>query len=170
MMRSYLVLLLLLGACTQDGNQTKLQYMPDMADAPTVKPQLDYLEPPVGAVARDAILYPPTVEEAEKILQNPLGQVSPESPHFLNGKRLYEIQCTPCHGSSLKGDGSVTDMFPRPPDLTSGAYADRKPGFFFYRITFGSAIMPGYGHALDPKEIWEITSYVTSLTSKQEQK
>ena len=55
-----------------DPSQPKVQYVPDMADAPTMKPQENYLEPPEGAVSTNAILYPATVEEAEKNLKNPL--------------------------------------------------------------------------------------------------
>ena len=46
-----------LTACEDQGrNTTKLQYMPDMADTPTVKAQESFLNPPEHSVARNAIL------------------------------------------------------------------------------------------------------------------
>ena len=146
-----------------DSSQPKVQYVPDMADAPTMKPQENYLEPPEGAVATNAILYPKTVEEAEKTLKNPL---PPEAQVVDLGQRTYNTFCTPCHGAEAKGDGSITDVYPRPPDITSEAYQTRGDGFFFYRITFGGAMMPGYGHAISVDERWAIVAYLRTLQAQ----
>ena len=69
-----------------DQSQPKVQYVPDMADAPTMKPQENFLEPPEGSVATNAILYPKTVEEAEANLKNPL----PNDPQVVAlGEKMY---------------------------------------------------------------------------------
>jgi len=143
-----------------DSSQPKVQYVPDMADAPTMKAQENYLDPPEGAVATTAILYPKTVEEAEANLKNPL----PNEPQVVAlGEKTFNTYCIPCHGAAAKGDGSITDVYPRPPDLTSEAYQKRADGFFFYRITFGANIMPGYGHATMPHERWATVHYLRKL-------
>jgi mono/diheme cytochrome c family protein len=143
-----------------DASQPKVQYVPDMADAPTMKPQENYVEPPEGSVATNAVLYPKTVEEAEKTLKNPL----PNDPQIVAlGEKTYNTFCTPCHGAAAKGDGSITDVYPMPPDLTTEAYQKREDGFFFYRITFGANIMPGYGHATMPHERWATVHYLRKL-------
>jgi mono/diheme cytochrome c family protein len=143
-----------------DSSQPKVQYVPDMADAPTLKPQENFLEPPEGSVATNAILYPSSVEDAEKNLKNPL----PADPQILElGQRTYDTFCIPCHGASAKGDGSITDIYPRPPDITAEAYQKRGDGFFFYRITFGGNIMPAYGHATMPNERWAVVHYLRKL-------
>jgi cytochrome c5 len=143
-----------------DNSQPKVQYVPDMADAPTMKPQENYIDPPEGSVATTAILYPKTVEEAEANLKNPL----PNEPQVLAlGEKTYNTFCVPCHGAAAKGDGSITDVYPQPPDLTSEAYQKRADGFFFYRITFGANIMPGYGHATMPHERWATVHYLRKL-------
>ena len=64
-------LLVSVSSC-MDGETTKLQYMPDMADAPTVKSYREYLDPPEGSIAIDAVFYPESAEQAELILENPL--------------------------------------------------------------------------------------------------
>jgi len=143
-----------------DPTQPKVQYVPDMADAPTMKPQENYLEPPEGAVSSSAILYPATVEEAEKNLKNPL----PNEPQVVAlGEKTFNTFCIPCHGAAAKGDGSITDLYPRPPDLTAEIYQKRGDGFFFHRITFGANIMPGYGHAIMPHERWATVHYLRKL-------
>jgi mono/diheme cytochrome c family protein len=156
---------MLLSACDKDPNATKLQYMPDMADAPTVKAQEDFLDPPEGSVAMSAILYPANADEAEKQLQNPFAGVpEPEAiTHLAQGKVLFETYCAVCHGIDAKGEGYIVDKFPRPPDLAADPYLTRADGFFFYRITFGSAIMPSYGHAISPHERWQIILHLRTL-------
>jgi mono/diheme cytochrome c family protein len=147
-------------ACNQNPNQTKLQYMPDMADNPTVKAQEGYLDPPEHSVAMNAILYPKTVEEAEQLLRNPY----PNSDEVLSkGKDLYETFCTACHGSNGAGGGGVTSYFEGIPNIAGDLYRNRQDGFFFYRITFGKGRMPGYGHAISPNERWYIIHHLRTL-------
>lgn len=149
-------------SCEQDTNITKLQYMPDMVDAPIVKAYRGYLDPPEGSVAINALLYPKSVEQAEAVLINPL-KSSNYSQELSAGKTLFSDFCAVCHGIHGKGDGTVVHKFPRPPDLISETYKKRKDGLFFHTITFGSALMPGYGHALSVNERWQIVLYLRSL-------
>lgn len=152
-------ILLVLSAIACTNNTTKLQYMPDMADAPTVKPQEGYLDPPLGSVARGAVKYAATAETSTAL---------PSEPRNLEeGKRLYETFCLVCHGAQGKGNGTIIDDYPQPPDITQQVYHQRGDGFFFHRITFGTAIMPGYGHATWPRERWQIVYYVRTLQGKQ---
>lgn len=148
-------------ACTGNPNDTKLQYFPDMADSPAFKTQGNYIDPPEGSIARSAILYPDTKEESETLLQNPYqGQAE---KHLQNGEHLFNIYCSVCHGPRAKGDGNITDKFPRPPDLTMDMYKAKKDGSLFHTITFGSALMPSYGHATTANERWEIILYLRTL-------
>ncbi|NRA44963.1 MAG: c-type cytochrome [Oligoflexales bacterium] len=160
-------LVLVMASCKNDPNQTKLTYMPDMADAPTVKPQQDYLDPPNGSVAQNAPLYPPEdqVEIWEKTLSNPYYQVSKKSQEIAReeGAVLYETNCSPCHGKTGKGDGTVTDKYPPPPDLTNELYAERRDGFFFHKITVGGPIMPSRGAETYTHERWKIILHLRTL-------
>ena len=156
------ICLIALAGCKKSPNETKLTYMPDMADAPTAKAQRTYLDPPDGAVTRNAILYPKTVEESEDILVSPY-QEEPSGDVLAQGEKLYSTYCTVCHGPSAKGGGSIQDKFPAPPDITGEAYQKRKDGFYFYRVTFGTALMPSYGHATSAKERWQIVAYLRKL-------
>jgi len=153
----------LMQACNNDPNQTKLQYVPDMADSASVKPQRDFLAPPEGAVAMNAILYPATIEESATLLKNPF----PASPEIeAKGQVLYDTFCIPCHGADAKGQGSITDLFPPPPDLTLEGSVGRTDGFLFHKITFGGPIMPAMGHSISAHERWQIVHYVRVLQQK----
>ena len=66
-------------------------------------------------------------------------------------------------GKDGKGKGTLGDVYPPAADLTNAVYAGRGDGFFFHRITFGSALMPPYGHATSPQERWLIVKYVRKL-------
>lgn len=140
----------------------KIQYVPDMADSPAIKAQKSYLDPPEGAVAMNAILYPKTPEEAEKVLQMP-PRIASDPATAAQGKKLFETFCAVCHGLDVKGTGTLGDAFPHPPDLTVDMYKNHGDGFFFYRITFGSAVMPSYGDAISPAERWQIITHLRTL-------
>lgn len=148
-----------------DETKTKIQYMPDMADAPTVKAQEDYLNPPEGSVAITSIPYGSTPEENAQYMTNPVpsteGSVS-------QGEKLFNTFCTVCHGKDGKGKGTITDEFPQPPDITADVYKQKPDSFFFYRIsTGGAAFMPSYAHAIDLKERWMIVNYLRKLQGVQ---
>lgn len=161
-MKKILRLAFLLAATSCLDPQTpKMQYVPDMADAPFLKPQRNYLEPPEHSVATTALLYPETAEIAEKNLRNPL----PATQATVDaGKHWYNTFCVNCHGADGKGVGSITDVYMPAPNLTVADYEKRGDGFFFHRITFGAqAIMPPYGHAITPTERWQIVHYLRVL-------
>ncbi|MCX6116967.1 MAG: cytochrome c [Proteobacteria bacterium] len=143
-----------------DRSIPKIQYVPDMADAPTLKPQENYLEAPEHSVPMNAFLYPKTVEEAEANLKN---QLAPNEKTLAIGERMYNTYCIPCHGPQGKGDGSIVDVYVKPPDITDANYQKRGDGLFFHRITFGANVMPGYGHATTVNERWAIVHYIRKL-------
>jgi mono/diheme cytochrome c family protein len=149
-----------LTGCRYDGTGTKMQWAPDMADSPANKAQRSYLDPPEGAVAMNALLYPKTPEEAE--VQYTMPEALANDPRGLEkGKQLFNTFCIPCHGADAKG-GHLNPAI-QPPDLTHPSYVARKDGFFFYRITFGANVMPGYGYAISTWERWFIIRYLRTL-------
>lgn len=154
-------------AACDDPKKTKLQYFPDMVDSPAFKAQGNYLDPPEGSISYKAVLYPDTAEEAEHLFKNPFKDSTgrERTRHLENGKRLYEIYCSVCHGDGGAGGmtGKISDVFVPSPNLMLDAYANRKDGFYFYRITHGSAIMPKYGDKTTIPERWEITMHLREL-------
>lgn len=164
------IALTVLSSCSverTDPNQTKLQYVPDMADNPTVKAQESYLLPPENSVATSAVLYPATDALAEKEFNDPVKDDSPGAikRRKEQGKVLYQTYCSVCHGD--KGDGKPylgkAYMGGVVPSLITKAVAARKDGFYFQKISKGGPIMPGYAHATHYLERWKIIRYVREL-------
>lgn len=151
------------GCSKSDRNQTKLQYMPDMADNPTVKAHESYLNPPDHSVSTTAVLYPEDDFQAEKEFKNPLQPGSKED--LVQGKVLYETYCSVCHGVTGDGKGTLGEAYLGGvvPPVTTDILADRKDGFFFQKISKGGAIMPSYGHATHYLERWKIIAYIRKL-------
>jgi mono/diheme cytochrome c family protein len=156
------LLLLAAAGCDVGPNGRKIQYLPDMADSPAPKAQKEYLDPPEGSVAMNAIFYPKSIQEAEKVLTTPEAIAKdPATP--AKGKVLFETFCIPCHGKDAKGHGTLGPNYPPPPDLTQPIEAAHGDGFFFYQITFGGAIMPAYGYAISANERWMIIAHLREM-------
>lgn len=158
-----------MSACDSHGpNTTKLQYMPDMVDAPTAKAQKSYIDPPDGSVTINAILYPDTYEQAEAELRNPFGEGAQANAETQkSGQHLYDTFCAVCHGLDGKGKGLLGDAYPIPvPDITRPDMLSKKDGFFFLRISNGGQMMPAYAYAISPGERWQLISYLRSLQTQ----
>lgn len=106
-------------------------------------------------------------EDAEK-LTNPL-HGDPTST--ANGKRLFTVNCQPCHGDISKkpyAPGPVgAKALQVPPDLTSDMYKTRTEGSIYATIHFGIRLMPAHGWKLSPTEHWDIVNYVKNQQGLQ---
>ena len=160
-----LVLIATIVGCSDTTDKPKIQYMPDMADTPIVKPQEDFLNPPDHSIATNAIIYPDDMEVAESEFRNPFPS---NKDNLVPGKKLYNIYCALCHGTDGKGGGTLTEAYPKAsvPDITRADLTERKDGFFFMKITEGGPMMPSYGHATTRQERWQIILYLRSLQGK----
>lgn len=111
-------------------------------------------------------------QEALK-LKNPLRG---DMASILSGRRLYEVNCAPCHGTyDAAGAHIVSIVGPQvgAPDLALPTYWDhetdssgngRTDGSIYGTIHLGGmAIMPAYGWKLSPTEHWDIINYLRSF-------
>lgn len=181
---------LVLVGCSAGGDNPGLEYAPNMyvsfayepmtqlatddASNPngsnTINPNgLNMRFPVKGTIARGQLDYatynlPKSNEsyEASASWKNPL---SATEYNLTEGKRLYNIQCTPCHGDDGLGKGTIVadGKFPQVP-----AYGDRlptiNPGKAFYSITHGKNLMGAYGSALSPTQRWQVVHYIYNLS------
>ncbi len=157
------LLVLSLAACKINSSDTKIQYMPDMADSPVIDSQGGFIDPPDHSIATGAILYPENQTEAGEVLKNPV----PSTPETIaEGKRLWMIFCKNCHGLEGQGDGTLGPTYPYPPTLITDPYRAMADGSYYYHITKGGSIMPAYGNRVSSEERWQIINYIRSLQNK----
>jgi mono/diheme cytochrome c family protein len=148
----------------------------DMIDQPKLKPQradifgaraTGLMEPPAGAVALDEAPYPFTqaqATEAGLALRNPL----PHSPDVLtHGKFVWENVCITCHGPRGAGDGTLTQVFPKPPSLMTQRVRDWPDGEIFHRPMRGQGSMPSHARQLDARDIWSVVHYIRQMQSEE---
>lgn len=89
------------------------------------------------------------------------------------GKRLYEINCSQCHGAWKGGAFIPPAIKPaewlRQPEILAANYLSFPDGFFFTAIHFGFGLnMPSYGNRLSINEHWDLVSYLRSVQKERE--
>ena len=80
------------------------------------------------------------------------------------GKKIYEVMCTHCHGAKGAGDGKVVkasgDLIVPP---TYVSLKDRTLGSIFHTITHGKNAMGPHGSQLNKDERWKVALYIRTL-------
>ena len=175
--------ILMMSSCGAGGEDPGNEYAPNMyvsfayepmtqlADKPnTINPNGMNMRLPVkGTIARGQLDYatynlPKTNEgyEAAAALKNP---IPVNTYNVAEGKRLYNINCTPCHGETGKADGTivVAGKFPPPPSYDSDRIRTTPEGKMFFSIKYGKNLMGAYGTVLNPHQIWQVIHYVNTL-------
>jgi mono/diheme cytochrome c family protein len=99
--------------------------------------------------------------------------------NLFEGRALYAMNCRPCHGDSVSGDGPMADGFKlRPIDFTeNGTIETIVEGYTFWRVTNGGpglpveatpwdSAMPVWGHNISEEERWKIIMAEYDLAQK----
>lgn len=118
-----------------------------------------------GSVAIGSVARSPLTREAARATTNP---VKSDHRSTESGKRLYAVNCAPCHGNwkDNKHQMGISPLLPGP-DLSLDAIAQKPDGHFFEFIHFGGlAIMPALGYKLSIKEHWDIVNYLREVQGK----
>ena len=122
----------------------------DMASHASYMYRTYYPESDTGSYAR-----------AGRELKNPLAN---NAETLELGKKVFNINCTPCHGETGAGDGSIVASGAYPP---VPAYKTRLPtiteGNMFHSITYGKNLMGSYASQVTPKERWAVILYIQKL-------
>jgi len=89
-----------------------------------------------------------------------------------HGERLYQSNCSPCHGRRIEGkqiEGGVQQWMPGLP-LFEPMMKDKPDGHFYQAIHYGFAgIMPSYGYKFSIEEEWDIVNYIRSVQNAKGQ-
>lgn len=167
-----LVIVVSIASC---GNKRtpQLQYMPDMyesipydADAenglngkPVNSKPVAGSIPRGGHPAYDFADSNQGYEKAKTSLKKPLEK---SEENLTNGKAMYTIYCTSCHGKKGDGNGylSQAEKF-----LGIPSYKDRDitEGSIYHVLMHGKNLMGSHSSQLTYKERWQIVQYVEVL-------
>ena len=95
------------------------------------------------------------------IIKNPLGK-SPAS--IEEGKKIFMLYCSICHGNKGKGDGiGGVGLKPRPSNFTIPKVQEQSDGAIYWKLAEGRAPMAGYGEILTETERWQLVSFIRTL-------
>jgi mono/diheme cytochrome c family protein len=172
----------IIASCSANGDNPGMEYAPNMYHSFAYEPLsqeedkpnkindngMNMRLPAKNTIARGQADYAkynlaktPEAYEASGELINP---IEATKYNVAEGKRLYNINCTPCHGEDGQGNGTIVadGKFPKVP-----SYADRLPtindGKAFYSVKYGKNLMGAYGTVLSPNQIWQVIHYVNTF-------
>ena len=96
--------------------------------------------------------------------------LSASQPEIAQGRSLYEVNCAGCHGEQGQGDGpDASSLTASPTNFTDQRQmAEKSKADFFAAIRAGvSPAMPAHGEEFSETEIWNLASYIRSLSFAQ---
>lgn len=100
---------------------------------------------------------------AARIMINPLDS---SAAVLADGKRLYAIFCTHCHGDKGTEPGLVGVKYAGVPSFTSRALIDMTQGHIFHVLSKGKGRMPSHASQLSIEERWTVARYVQVLQNQ----
>ena len=169
---AFLILILSITSCF-DPSKPNYQYFPNMYESVGYKtyqesdafPNGIQAQLPVeGSVPRGWQPYEyedsnEGYESAKLNLKSPLIQ---NDENLKNGKKMYDIYCSVCHGS--KGDGQGI-LMEREKFLGIPSYADRDitEGSIYHVLMYGINLMGSHAGQVNDEERWQIAQYVLKL-------
>lgn len=87
------------------------------------------------------------------------------------GRERYDIYCSPCHGHTGAGNGTIVERgFKPPPSYHQDLYRQAPLGQFYDAITNGFGAMPSYASRIPVKDRWAIVAYIRALQASQNAK
>ena len=88
---------------------------------------------------------------------------------LLNGRKYFQINCSPCHGVKAMGDGPATQFGMPGINLTGDVTKARTDGYIFGMIRNGRGLMPPYNR-IEEKDRWDVVNYLRALQGMTSQK
>ena len=148
------------------GGAAAFRWMHNMTVTQRVMPGEYNFSMPTGSLPRNGgeLYHSPAEREAAAARRNP---VVASVDSVRKGGELFTIYCTPCHGTSGRGDGPVSTKFVPPADLTNPElHKVRTDGYWQSYLSAGGAVMPSYAETLTAEERWHVVNYLQTLTKK----
>ncbi|QMU66635.1 MAG: c-type cytochrome [Flavobacteriaceae bacterium] len=122
------------------------------------------MKPVAGTISRGNTPYEyadtnADYERAKQTLKSPLEK---NEKNLENGKKMYAIYCTSCHGK--KGDGNgVLSQRGKFEGIPNYKDRDLTEGNIYHVIIYGKNLMGSHASQLTDKERWQVVQYVEQL-------
>lgn len=119
------------------------------------------------AVAAWQVSYAPMPQTVDSLsgLVNP---VAADERSLTNGRKLYQINCTVCHGDLGDANGAMKQLNPNygfAPPINGAATQARTDGYLFAMLRNGRGLMPSQNRI--PEEMrWDVVNYVRGLQGR----
>ena len=114
---------------------------------------------PGFAYGREAAIA--TINEMSGIA-NP---VAADARSLDNGRKLFQINCAPCHGPSGGGNGPAVRYGMAGIALTNDRVRGLSDGYIWGMIRNGRGLMPTYNR-IEERERWDVVNYVRGLQGR----
>ena len=97
--------------------------------------------------------------------------INPVTGNPASGKKIYDANCTLCHGANGKGKGTLTKVYEmEPTDHTDANRMNKISNKKMYNLisngSAGAKLMPGWRNILQEKEINDVISYIRLLPAQ----
>jgi mono/diheme cytochrome c family protein len=103
-----------------------------------------------------------SVDRRAPEMKNP---ISPTDENLIAGMRLYQTNCSSCHGDIQRPEGMFAEAFyPRAPQFVKDP-PDMPENQNFYIIQHGVRLsgMPAWNRILTKQEIWQLTTFLSHM-------
>ena len=169
---AFLILIFSITSCF-DPSKPNYQYFPNMYESVGYKTYQDSDAFPNGIQAQLPVEgsvprgwqpyeYEDSNEGYESAKLNLKSPLVNNEENLKNGKKMYDIYCSVCHGS--KGDGQGI-LMEREKFLGIPSYADRDitEGSIYHVLMHGINLMGSHAGQVNDEERWQIAQYVLKL-------
>jgi mono/diheme cytochrome c family protein len=104
----------------------------------------------------------PATIDSMSSLQNP---TQPTEASLANGRKIFQINCSPCHGEAGMGNGLATRYGVPGISIIYDHTKGLTDGYIFGMIRNGRGAMPPYNR-IEDVERWDVVNYVRGLQGK----
>jgi len=104
----------------------------------------------------------PGAIDSMSVIANP---VAPDARSIENGRKVFQINCAPCHGAKADGNGTVVKYGFVPINLLTPVTQGRTDGYIFGMMRNGRGLMPSYNRIEEPDR-WDVVNYLRVLQGK----